>query len=380
MSDVYIAGVGMTPFGRFRGVLPEQLALQAARQAMVDAGVEKEDIEEVFCGSSYSGPLMGQRVLRSVAMTGGPITNVENACSSSATALREAVSAIRSGRASTILAIGVDSLTQFGGGPIPLEKSDNDVLQGMVMPAVYAMRAQRYLADSGASASDLADVAVKARRNGVDNPYAQLRKAVTAEDVLNARMVADPLTLFMSCPTGDGASAVVVTNSAAVAKRHGVAVRIAASVLQSGAYVTGAKDISKSDLTIRTSRLAYEAAGIGPDDLELIELHDAFAIAELMYYEALGLCEYGEAPKLLKSGVTSRAGRVPVNPGGGLLSRGHPVGATGLAQVAEAVWQMRGEAGARQVARQPRVAITHCTGGGIAGLDHGACAIHVLAA
>lgn len=380
MRDVYVAGAGLTPFGRFRGVSAETLAMTAVRAALADAGAGRAEVDETFCGSSYGGPLIGQRVLRALGMTGGPVTNVENACSSGSTALREAVSAIRSERSDTVLVIGVDVLSRFGGGTLPLEASDNDVNHGVVMPAVYAMRARRYLADTGATRAELAAVSVKARANGARNPDAQLRKPVTAEEVLASRMVADPLTLFMSCPTGDGAAALVVTGDPELARRTGPAVRIAASVLQSGAYAPGPKQVDWSELTARTAGLAYEQAGLGPADLGVVEVHDAFAIAELMYYEALGLCGYGDGPRLLASGHTAVTGAQPVNPGGGLLSRGHPIGATGVAQVVEVTRQLRGTAGDHQVTNRPNVALTQCTGGGISGLDHGACTVHVLVA
>jgi benzoylsuccinyl-CoA thiolase BbsB subunit len=221
-------------------------------------------------------------------------------------------------------------------------------------------------------------IAVKAHEYGARNPNAQLQNRVTIEEVLGSRMVADPLTLFMCCPTGDGAAAVIVMSEARARKLGARPVRIEASVLQSGQYKTGFRDMASSELTERTSRLAYEAAGIGPQDVDVVEVHDAFASAELMYYEALGLCGKGEGASMIERGATGPGGLVPVNPSGGLACRGHPVGATGVAQIVEAVAQLRGEAGPRQVSGA-KVALTHCTGGGIAGLDHGACAVHVLA-
>jgi benzoylsuccinyl-CoA thiolase BbsB subunit len=311
-------------------------------------------------------------------MTGIPITNVENACSSGAAALREAAWAIKAGRAEAIAVIGVEKLTRFGGGTLPLEETDIEVNLGNVMPAVYAMRARRYMHETGATARHLAMIAVKAHEYGARNPNAQLQNRVTIEEVLGSRMVADPLTLFMCCPTGDGAAAVIVMSEARARKLGARPVRIEASVLQSGQYKTGFRDMASSELTERTSRLAYEAAGIGPQDVDVVEVHDAFASAELMYYEALGLCGKGEGASMIERGATGPGGLVPVNPSGGLACRGHPVGATGVAQIVEAVAQLRGEAGPRQVSGA-KVALTHCTGGGIAGLDHGACAVHVLA-
>jgi benzoylsuccinyl-CoA thiolase BbsB subunit len=321
MTLAAIAGVGMTKFGKQPERTIEDIGREALVRAMKDAGVAREPIEEVFCGSSYGGPLIGQRILRDLGMTGIPITNVENACSSGAAALREACWAVKAGRAEVIAVIGVEKLTRFGGGTLPLEETDIEVNLGNVMPAVYAMRARRYMHETGATARHLAMIAVKAHEYGARNPNAQLQNRVTVEEVLGARMVADPLTLFMCCPTGDGAAAVIVTSEARARKLGAKPVRIEASVLQSGQYKTGFRDMASSELTERTSRLAYEAAGIGPEDIGLAEVHDAFASAELMYYEALGLCGRGEGAAMIERGEAGPGGRQPVNPSGGLACR-----------------------------------------------------------
>ncbi|ODU67526.1 MAG: propanoyl-CoA acyltransferase [Lautropia sp. SCN 66-9] len=375
----FVVGVGQTPYGRMRERSFESIGQEAVLKALKDAGVERAQVDEIFCGSALTGRSMGQRVVRDLGMTGVPITNVENACSSGSTALREACTAIAAGRAQTVLVLGIDQLTRLGGGTIPQVETDLDPNLGMVMPAVYAMRARRYLSERGATSEHLARVAVKAHEAGRLNPYAQYRNEITVEEVLASRMVADPLTLLMCCPTGDGAAAAVVTTQARARELGRQPIRVAATALQSGVYKTGYRDMVQSELTMRTAKIAYESAGIGPEDVDLAEIHDAFAIAELVYYEALGLCESGGGPALLDSGATRIGGSKCVNPSGGLLCRGHPVGATGIAQVCEAVWQLRGEAGARQV-RGARVALTHCTGGGVAGLDHGSCAVNLLVA
>jgi len=377
MTLATIAGVGMTKFGKQADRTIEELGREALLRAMKDAGVARDGIEEVFCGSSYGGPLIGQRILRDLGMTGIPITNVENACSSGAAALREACWAVKAGRADAIVVLGVEKLTRFGGGTLPLEPTDVEANLGNVMPAVYAMRARRYMHETGATARHFAMIAVKAHEYGAGNPNAQFQNRITVNEVMRSRMVADPLTLYMCCPTGDGAAAAIVASEKRARALGAKPIRVAASVLQSGLYKTGFRDMASSELTERTSRLAYEAAGIGPRDLSLAEVHDAFASAELMYYEALGLCAKGEGAAMIERGDSGPGGRQPVNPSGGLACRGHPVGATGIAQIVEAVWQLRGEAGERQVP-QAKVALTHCTGGGISGLDHGACAVHVL--
>jgi benzoylsuccinyl-CoA thiolase BbsB subunit len=285
--------------------------------------------------------------------------------------------AVASGCHDIVLVVGVEKLTKFGGGTLPLETEDWEVRQGMVMPALYAMRAQRYMHDYGLTREQLSDVSVKAHDHGALNPYAQIRKRVTREEVMAARPVADPFTLWHCCPTGDGAAAIVIA-SAETARRLGRdTVKIAASEVTSGVYTDGYRDMTWAELTARGAKHAYEMAGIGPEDVDVAEIHDAFTIAELMYYEAFGFCERGGAYEFMAAGRSSLGGDTVVNPSGGLLSRGHPVGATGVAQAVEIVRQLRGDAGAHQV-EGARVGISHATGGGIAGFDHGACSIHVF--
>ncbi len=378
MGEVSIAGIGMIRFGRYPERPIEDLGREAVQKALADVGIRGSQVQETFCGSGYGGPLLGQRILRDLGMTGMAITNVENACSSGTTALWEGIAAVSVGRIDTALVIGIDKLTKFGGGTVPLETTDLEVGEGMVMPALYAMRARRYMHEFGATPRHLAKVSVKAHKNGARNPYAQYQKEVTLEEVLQSRMIADPLTMYMCCPTGDGAAAAVLTTGEKARQWGAASVRVLASTLQSGYFKTGFRDMAANELSARTGKLAYEQAGVGPQDISLAEVHDAFAIAEVLYYEALGFCGKGEAKGLIDRGETEVTGRIPVNPSGGLKTRGHPVGATGIAQVCEAVWQLRGQAGSRQV-QGARVALTHCTGGGIAGLDHGACSIHIFA-
>jgi benzoylsuccinyl-CoA thiolase BbsB subunit len=322
--------------------------------------------------------MTGQRCLKPIGMTGIPVVNVENACASSATAFRQAWAGIRAGLHEVALVFGVEKLTRLS-GPLPIEPDDWEGSQGMVMPALYAMRARRYMHDRGATLQDLAQVAVKARRHGALNEIAQMREETTVEEVLGSRPVADPLTLLQCCPTGDGAAALVLASGKAARrfKAAGKPVRVISSTLVSGRYMTGFRDMTSPEITKRASAIAYEAASLGPEDVDVVETHDAFTVAELLYYEALGLSKEGEAVAMLKSGATSLGGRVPVNPGGGLLARGHPVGASGAAQLVEIARQLQGRAGKRQV-EGAKIGLAHVTGGGISGLDHGAAAIHIL--
>jgi acetyl-CoA acetyltransferase len=372
MTGVFVAGIGMISFGRFPGETVESLALPACLGALTDAAVTAEDIDAIYCGNVYGGMLLAQRIAGQLGLTGRPGYNVEAACSSSAVALHLAVQAIRAGYIRAALVTGIEQLSVSGGG-LRLNAADPDIAQGLTMPAVYAMRAQAYLAATGATAQDLAAVAVKNRGNGSLNPRAQFRKPATVDEVLTSRPIADPLTLLQCCGTGDGAAAVVISQHPGPAAHP---VQITASVATSGTI--GQHDLTREPLTERTARAAYAEAGIGPGDIGTIELHDAFSIAELLYYEALGLCGYGEAAGLLRSGATARDGDCPVNASGGLLARGHPLGATGIAQVAEVTSQLRGTADT--LSRRPRHGLTHCTGGGITGYDHAACTIHILSA
>jgi len=373
---VFVHGTGIIPFGRYPDRTLEDLAVPAAAGALAEAAATGDGIDAVYCGNVYGGMLPAHRIAARLGLTGRPAYNVEAACSSSAVALHLAVVAIRAGQLETALVIGVEQLSVFGRGTLRLNADDAEIAAGLTMPAAYAMRAQRYMAATGAVIEDLAAVSVKNHANGALNPDAQFRRPTPLEEVLGSRPVADPLTLLQCCGSGDGAAAVVVSARPPDPALWPRTVRVAASVVSSGR--TGRHDLSREPLTTRVAAQAYAEAGIGPADLGVIELHDAFTIAELLYYEALGLCGYGEAPGLLRDGVTQRSGRHPVNAGGGLLARGHPLGATGVAQVVEVTRHLAGRTGT--LGHRPDAGLTHCTGGGISGYDHAVCTIHVLTA
>jgi benzoylsuccinyl-CoA thiolase BbsB subunit len=376
MSQAYIAGAAMIPMGKHKTSSYSGLAVPAVLNALASAGIAPGEVDAVVCGHAFGGMLTGQRIVKELGIGSVPVSNVDNACSGGATALHMAWKDICAGRHDIVLVIGVDKLTQFGGGTLPLVAEDPEVQQGMVMPAMYGMRARRYLHERNASLADLAGVSVKARRHGANNPYAQMRKEVTLEEVLQSRQIAEPLTLLQCCPTSDGAAAVVMVSDAARKRLARPSVRIAASVLHSGQVTAGFRHMLRPEISAHSARDAYEAAGFGPQDLDVVELHDAFSIAELVYYEALGLCPEGESADYLRAGKTTYGGDVVVNPSGGLLSKGHPVGCSGVAQAVEVYWQLTGQAGSRQV-EGARTGLSHVTGGGIAGLDHGACTVHL---
>ncbi|MEC3766490.1 thiolase family protein [Cupriavidus sp. SS-3] len=379
MQDIYIHGGAMTPFGRHPGVLAPELAQKAILKALADADVPAGRIQAVYCANVLGGMILGQLIVRDLGLKGIPVYNVENACASGATGVHLARHALLAGQYDTVLVFGIEQLTALGGGTIPLQRNDHKTelyaRSGMVLPAVYAMRATRFLYERDARPADLAEVAVKNRHHGSLNPYAQQRNTTTVEEVLASRMIAEPLTLLQCCPSQvDGAAALVLSTHRPAQARP---VKVLSSVVVSGMREEADDDILDAEITARAARQAYVQAGLGPQDVDVVELHDAFTIAELLYYEALGLAPRGEAVALLRSGATRLGGRVPVNPSGGLLAKGHPLGATGVAQMVEILWQLQGRAGARQVA-EARIGLTQCTGGGIAGVDHAASSVHLL--
>ncbi len=380
MSDVYVIGVGMTRLGKFPEATLPDMARRAFYDAVRDAGVKPREIEAAFVGhvrQGGQGAMLGQRIIREIGVTGIPILNVENICSSGSSALWTAFGMVSSGRFDVAAVIGAEQLSILGKGVLPPRQEDLEGLQGATLPSYFAMVARRHMHEYGTTVEHLAKVSVKNHKNGSLNPYAQFQKEVTLEEIAASPMVADPLTVLHCCPTGDGAAAAIICSESVVKRFSSSPVKIAASVLKSGTYEGGWRDLTTNDHTIRASREAYKIAGIGPEDLDLIELHDCFTIAEIFHYENLGLCKKGEGGRLIDEGITDLTGKIPVNPSGGLLAKGHPLGATGVAQIVEIVWHLRGEAGKRQVP-DAKVGLAHCLGGVVDGLDLGACTVHIL--
>jgi acetyl-CoA acetyltransferase len=305
------------------------------------------------------------------------VASVGNFCASGSTALRQTWMAVGSGLYDIGLAIGVEQLSKRpeGGQPLTSDGMEMEGELGFTPPAFFALAAQRYMERTGMTREALASIAVKNRRHAAENPNAHHREPLSLEQVLGSPMVADPLTRFSCCPTSDGAAAAVLVSREA-AERLGLTrtVRLLASSLTSGSYEAG--EITNLDLDRRAAADAYEMAGIAPADVDVAEVHDAFTICEVVHYEDLGLCGPGEGPRLVAEGATEIGGTIPVSPSGGLLSRGHPLGATGIAQTHEIVTQLRGEAGSRQV-EGARVGLTHCVGGFITH-DAAASSVHLF--
>jgi len=384
MTQVALVGVGMHPFGRFEGASLKDLAREAILKAIADADIGVKDIQAVYSANAMAGLLQGQEqirgqsVLREVGIERVPVINVENACASGSTALREGAMAIRAGSADVVLAVGFEKMfvDDRDRSLAALESAaDLDIVSGLGLQftAIYAMRLRRRLDAGTLTERHLIDVTIKSHANAALNPYAQHRTPVTAEQIRASRKIAEPLTLLMCSSICDGAAAVVLARRGKVrpAGRPDIIVRASAA----GSGFTPLTPDETQTATICAQR-AYAEAGLGPEDVNVAEVHDAMAPGELLYYEQLGFCGPDQAGDLLDSGATRLDGRIPVNPSGGLSSRGHPIGATGLAQVAELVTQLRGEAGARQ-AGQPLIALAQNSGGWIDG-EPAACNVHIL--
>ena len=366
--EVVVAGVGLHPFGRFPGKTLATLAAEAVTPALDDAGVGWRDISIAYFGHVYyEGMSVGETALANLGLTGIPIVNVENACSSGSTAFWQAYWGITSGLYDLALAFGAEKVPS---GPVTVtaEDSPDRYIGADHMMAGYALRMRRYMEETGAPATALAQVSVKARRNAAMNPYAHRKQEYSLEEVLQSRLIADPLTLYQCCPTSEGAAAAVLCAADAV-DRYGIdrrrCVRIAAAVLKSGSYNGRGSDHSAFSpyRTEPAAEAAYEMSGIGPEDVDLVQVHDAATIGELQQLESLHLVPWGEAWKATAEGRTGLQGDIPTNTDGGLLAMGHPFGATGIRMVHETVTQLRGEAGPRQVSNA-RVGLAQCSGAG----------------
>jgi acetyl-CoA acetyltransferase len=376
MADVYVVGIDMIKFGRYADRTVVQLAAQAALGALDDGGLGMRDVQALYSGN-IGETMTGQRTLQLIGQTGIPVVNCTNACATGATALREGWTAIKAGLYDTVLCIGVEKMAagmivkkKVGNEPLPAE----GLIGSETMPAVFAMVGMEHMRQYGTTLQQFAQVSVKNHHHSTMNPKAMYQKETPLEEVMGAEMIAYPNTKLMCSVNVDGAAAAVLMSEQKVRERGlmGRAVRVRASALASDPFTP--RNLVMQDVNAVTrlaARTAYEMAGLGPDDVNLVELHDCFATAELLHYENLGLCADGEGGRLLDSGATALGGRVPVNVSGGLLSKGHPLGATGIANVYEICTHLRGEAGARQVPGA-RIGMTHVVGLG------SACAVHIL--
>jgi acetyl-CoA acetyltransferase len=385
VERIYVIGAGMTTFGPQPDVEVHELARRAVWEAIGSSGLAPGIFRErptvAFGGHAYQGPCFAQKTLMKIGLQGLPMVNVENACASGSTAVIGAAAMIRAGEAELAIATGAEKLTRPGGGFLPIVADDLESAMGRVMPAAFAMQAQLHMQRHGTTREQMARVAVKNRRHGALNPRCHFKEEVTVEQVLASPSIAEPLTRLSCCPVSDGAAAVVLAGERAV-RALGLVPRVEliGHALVSGERTSYGIVDDRSEMSIRAARLAYERAGVGPQDVDLCEMHDPFTIAEVMHVEDLGFCTPGEGGAYIESGRASiGGGGVAVSPSGGLMSKGHPLGATGVAQVAEMFWQLRGEAGARQVPGA-RIGLTHTVGGGVTKLEAGASAVMLFQA
>jgi len=376
MSDVYVMGIDMIKFGRFPDKTVPQLGATAALMALDDAGLTIQDMQALYCGNlGQASAMVGQRILQEIGQTGIGVVNCANACATGATAFREAWMSIKAGVNDVVLAVGVEQMGRglLGGGGGAAGIPKEGLLGSGTMPAVFAEAGMEHSRNYGTTFEQFAKVSVKNHHHSTLNPKAMYQIETPLETVMNAEMISYPNTKLMCSVNVDGAAAAVLV-SEKKAKELGMAraVRVKASILTSDPYSD--RDLVMPDVNAVTRRAvkeAYEMAGIGPDDISLVELHDCFATAEILHYENLGLCKDGEAGRMIDEGEVALGGRIPVNVSGGLLSKGHPLGATGIANIYEVSTHLRGEADKRQV-EGARFGMTHVIGLG------SACGIHIL--
>jgi len=372
MNDVEIAGVGIHPFGRFEDRTVTDMGVTAVRAALTEAGLADGGFQAAFCATAYGGVASGHKVLSRLGMTGMPIVDVEAGCASGGAALMLAAGSIHAGVYDTVLVFGVEKMPKGMIRSSFFEPWQEDSGLGAT-PAYFALRAQRLMQDSGVTKDHLAQVVVKNRRHGVHNPNAMFRAEVDAGSVLGSRIVCEPLHLWMLCTPNEGAAAVVLSRAGRdTSDGHRGRVRLRAAVLRShlpgsvlneSTPMSGLVDEAVPAPTTLAATAAYEEAGIGPDDIDVVECQDTDAARELLSYEELGLCPRGDAATLADSGATALGGRIPVNPSGGLLSKGEPLGASALGQVVTLVQQLLGESGHNQVVGA-RAALSHTVGRG----------------
>ena len=380
MREVAVIGVGQSAFGKFPLRSAASLGAEAVREAIADCGISPRAIQVAYCARAYDASCTAQGVLKEVGVRDIEMINVENACAGGATSFRGVWKEIANGQYDVGIAIGVESMTTspVAGKLIPPEKSDLDGHLGLTMPAMFAMVARRQM-EEGATVEDFARVSVKNHYNGSLNPQAQYQKEFTVEEILGSRMICDPITLLMCCPNTDGAAAAILCSKEVARRYTSHPIRVLASSLCSADYKFTQEDICASPVGAKVAKMAYEMAGVDPKDIDLVEMHDAFANEEILRYEDLQLCKPGEGLDLLRSGATEIGGRIPVNPSGGLLALGHPLSASGVRAVCEVVLHLRGQAGARQTPNA-KVGLAQMLGGLVTNLEHGAVAgIHILA-
>ncbi|HNS25030.1 MAG TPA: thiolase domain-containing protein [Methanobacteriaceae archaeon] len=371
MRDVAIIGVSQTKFGELWDISFRDLISEAGLKAIEDANIEGADLEAMFVGNMSAGLFVQQEHIASLivdhtGLTPLPCVRVEAACASGGLALRNGIMAVASGYHDVVISAGVEKMTDVV-DPTPAIATASDqeweAQQGVTFPSLYAMMARRHMYEYGTTREQLAMMSVVNHKNGALNPLAQFPMEITVDQVLNSSLVADPLRLLDCSPVTDGAAAVILCPAEDARKYTDTPVYVKASAQASGTIALhDRRDITTIDATVHAANTAYKMANMEPEDIQAVEVHDCFSINGLLAIEDLGFVEKGQGGPAIEDGMTERDGRIPVNPSGGLKSRGHPLGATGIAQTAEIVWQLRGEAGKRQI-DGIEVGMTHNIGG-----------------
>ncbi|MBU1275512.1 MAG: thiolase family protein [Proteobacteria bacterium] len=370
MREVFVAGIGLTKWGVYEDQECYDFGSEAIFKALADAGMGWTEVQAAFCGSVYQGTASGHQAIKEVGLTGIPVVNVENACSSGGSSLRLAYLMVAAEIYDVVIALGMEKMPR---GPIPSTAFRPwELASGFnIQVGNYALETVEYMKETGVTEEDLARVTVKNRKNGAMNPNARFQKPVSLEEVMGSRMVAEPLRLLHCCPLADGAAAAVLCGKDKL-KSLSRGIKVAASALTSGVYgdgmpaagiVNSLKYPPEVGILELSAQQAYEASGYGPEDIDIVQGYDTTVPSELWGMEKLGFCNKGEAAGLLRDGKFDLDGELPVNTDGGLMSRGHPLGATGLGQICELVTQLRNEAGARQV-KKARVGLAHAMGAG----------------
>ena len=379
MTEIAIIGAGMHKFGRFGDKPYTDIGREAAKAALDDAGMSWKDVQAGYCATMYLPATSGARILRPLGATGIPICDVEAACASSGVAMRQAMLGIESGQYDIALVLGLEKMPRGFMDPLMLYEPWQVALGMSTNPSYWAMRARRHMHEYGTTDLHLAKVAYKNHKNSVNNPYAMYQKEYSLDEIVNSRLICDPTRLYEICAPNEGAAAVVLCNKEKAAQYTSKPISIEACVhtitLYSADFRVPLDSMSANILnpgpTKVTSGKAYEAAGIGPEDINMFEVQDTDAFCEIEIYEELGLCPVGEGGRLIDEGVTEIGGKYPVNVSGGLICKGEPVGASHMGQVVEIVWQLRGEAGKRQVANA-KTGLAHVLGAG------GNCAVTIM--
>jgi acetyl-CoA C-acetyltransferase len=383
MRDVAIIGVGITKFGELWEKSLRDIFVESALMAIDDCGVNK--IDSMYIGNFSGGLFVGQEHLSSLladylGCTSVPTTRIESACASGALALKQAFLEVASGFSDIVLAGGVEKMTDVDTGEATFGLAaaadrEYEAFHGVTFPGLYALIARRHMFEYGTTREQLAKVAVKNHKNGAKNPHAQFPFKVTLEQVLNSTLIADPLRLLDCSPISDGAASVIICPAERAKEFTDKPIKIVGVGQATDTIaLTSRKSITTLEATVEAGKRAYKMAGIKPEDINLAEVHDCFTIAEICAIEDLGFVKKGEGGKAVEEGLTDIDGKIPVNPSGGLNSKGHPVGATGIAQIFELVKQLRGEAGKRQV-KNAKIGLTHNLGG-----SGGSVIVHILEA